>query len=173
MGLSNELFCESGSFPLPKPPQVFTARSFEALFSYAGTLGCTLCLTPQLFLPVYPHADVRPPTLPAPSHPVLQLLPRHGCSPPWLPVLAPPTSLDENFFFNSLVVRLLYSSVFWHFGCFLFSNLLSSSFGCMRRHSVSTYTSIFKLSIFLAIFPFIFFTHPPATPPFWQPSLFL
>ena len=40
---------------LPQPPQVFTARCFEALFPYTGILGCMVCLTPQLFLPVYPH----------------------------------------------------------------------------------------------------------------------
>ena len=34
------------------------------------------------------------------------------CLPPWLPVCTPPTSLGECFFFNSLVVGLLYSSIF-------------------------------------------------------------
>ena len=34
---------------------------------------------------------------------------------PWLPVSAPPTGLDECFFFNSLVVGLLYSLIFWQF----------------------------------------------------------
>ena len=46
------------------PTQVFTTRGFEALFPCAGTLGCTVCLTPQLFLPVYPHANVGPVGLP-------------------------------------------------------------------------------------------------------------
>ena len=31
-------------------------RGFEALFPHAGTLGCVVCLTPQLFLPAYPDA---------------------------------------------------------------------------------------------------------------------
>ena len=38
----------------PQPPQIFSVRGFEALFPHAGALGCTVCLTPQLFLPVYP-----------------------------------------------------------------------------------------------------------------------
>ena len=38
-----------------------------------------------------------------------------GCASPLpqLPVSAPPTSLNECFLFNSLVVRLSYSSIFW------------------------------------------------------------
>ena len=57
MGLFNELSCEA-QHPnnslvreLPwQPPQVFTARGFEALVPCAGTLGCAVCLAPQLFL---------------------------------------------------------------------------------------------------------------------------
>ena len=45
-------------FPLPQSPKVFEARGFVALFPHAGTLGCAVCLTPQLFLPVYPHTNV-------------------------------------------------------------------------------------------------------------------
>ena len=42
---------------------------------------------------------------------------------PWvlsaqLPVSAPPTGLDECFFFNSLVVRVPYSLIFWQFWLF-------------------------------------------------------
>ena len=37
----------------------------------------------------------------------------------WLPVSAPPTSLDECFFFISLVIRLPYSSIFCQFWLFL------------------------------------------------------
>ena len=36
----------------------------------------------------------------------------------WLPISAPPTSLDECMFFNSLVVGLPYSSIFCHFWLF-------------------------------------------------------
>ena len=37
---------------------------------------------------------------------------------PQLPVSAPPTGLDECFFFNSLVIGHLYSSIFWQFWLF-------------------------------------------------------
>ena len=39
-----------------------------------------------------------------------------------------PTSPDECFFFNSLVVGLLYSLIFWQFWLFLFLNWLLSFF---------------------------------------------
>ena len=48
---------------------------------------------------------------------------------PWvlsarLPISIPPTSLDECFFFNSLVVGLLYSSIFCQFWFFVFKFVL-------------------------------------------------
>ena len=46
---------------------------------------------------------------------VSQPLPCHMSSWPWLPVSASPTSVEECFYFNSLVVRFLYSSIFWQF----------------------------------------------------------
>ena len=66
---------------------------------------------------------------------------------PWvlsarLPISAPPTGLDECFFFNFLVVRLSYSSFSVSSGCFLFLNCCRPSFGCARKQSVSTYASI-------------------------------
>ena len=45
--------------------------------------------------------------------PVCQPSPRPLCQP--LPISAPPTGLDECFFFNSLVVRLPYSLIFCQF----------------------------------------------------------
>ena len=109
-------------------------------------MGCSVHLTPQFFLLVYPHANVGPPTLPAAASPIppatawLQVLSI------WLPISAPPTSLDECFFFNSLVVGLLYSSIFWQF-CFCFFKICCCpSFGCLRRHSGSTYASILARS---------------------------
>ena len=47
-------------------------------------------------------------------------------SPPQLPVSAPPTGLDECFFFISLVVRLPYSSIFCQFWLYFVFKLLSS-----------------------------------------------
>ena len=115
MGLSNEL-----SYEVSQPPQVFSVRGFETLFSHTGALGCTVCLDSQLFLPVYLHAKMRLPGLPAIALPalVLQLLPWWVPSPPWLPISIPPTSLDECFFFKSLVVKLPYSLIFWQFWLF-------------------------------------------------------
>ena len=95
----------------------FIGRGFEALVSHAGTLGCMVCLTPQLFLPTYLHTNVRLPSLPAAASSsqsitllrVLFTLAAH---------LTPPTSLDECFFFNTLVVGFPYSSIFWQFWSF-------------------------------------------------------
>ena len=59
-------------------------------------------------------------------------------SPPWLPVSAPPTGLDECLFCISLVSDPL-------------AVRFSVSSGCARRHSVSTYAAILvlpSLSIF-------------------------
>ena len=53
-----------------------------------------------------------------PPHPVHELPPCHDSSLPWLPISAPPTSLDECFFFNALVVGLPYSSSFCQFWLF-------------------------------------------------------
>ena len=86
----------------------------------AGTLGCVVW--PQSGINYSPGIlpDVYPPHVgpPVPLAAALPPLPRHGhksSSPPWLPIKAPPTCLDEYDFFKSLVVRLPYSSIFWQF----------------------------------------------------------
>ena len=140
------------------PMGVFNQR-FEALFPRAGALGCAVCFASPPFLPVYLCVNVGPRGLPAttwwglpaaawpaPFHNpppcwVRQLLPCHKSSPPQLPISTPPTGLDECFFFISLVVRLPYSLIFCQFWLFFVFKLLLS-FGCARRHSVSTYASI-------------------------------
>ena len=105
----------------PQAPQVFSVRGFEALFPHAGTLGCVVCLASQLILPVYLHANVGLPVPPAATSPT-------SSSSHNLQVLCtPPASLDECFFFNSLVVRLPYSWIFcqfWLFFVFKFVVLL-------------------------------------------------
>ena len=107
----------------PTPTGVFNQR-FEALFPRAGALGCVVCFAPPLLFPVYLFTNVGlhglPPTTlwglpaaawPAPFHNppslwVLQLPPCHKSSLPRLPISAPPTCVDECFFFISLVVGL-------------------------------------------------------------------
>ena len=97
------------------PTGVFSQR-FEALFPHAGALGCVVCFSTQLFLLVYLHSHVG---LPPPLAAAL----------PWvlsaqLPISAPPTSLDGCVFFNSLVVRLPYSLIFYQFWSFFDFKLL-------------------------------------------------
>ena len=115
-----------------------------------------VCFGPLPFLPVYLCADVGPwgllaVALPAPFHNpppcwVRQLLPCCESSLSHLPVSAPPTGLDECFFFISLVVRLLCGFDFLSvLVVFLSLNCCCPSFGCARRHSVSTYASILVL----------------------------
>ena len=107
LGPSNKLFCEVGSFSCQSNPHIFTVRGFEALFPYAGTLGYVVCLTPQLFLPVYQHSNVRPPALLATALPFILSA-----------VVACFCPSYECFFFNSLVVGLPYSLIFWQFWLF-------------------------------------------------------
>ena len=62
----------------------FFSQRFETLFPRAGALGCTVCLTPQLFLPVDLHTSVRPPVRQPQPHPPWSSL---GCpSPPLLTI---------------------------------------------------------------------------------------
>ena len=142
------------------PTGVFNQR-FETLFPFAGALGCAVCFTPLPFLRVYLYANMGPQALPAttlccllaaawpaPSHNpppcwVRQPQPWHVSSLLRLPVSTPPTSLVE-FFFISWVVGLPYISIFSQL--WLFLNCCCPSFGCARRHSVSTYTSILARS---------------------------
>ena len=113
------------------PTGVFN-QMFEALFPRAGALGCEVCFAPPPFLPVYLCVNVGPrgllaaAALPAPFHNppprwVHQPPPYRESSLPQLPISAPPTGLDECFFFISLVVELPYSSIFCQFWlCFVF-----------------------------------------------------
>ena len=55
--------------PPLQPPQIFTARGFEALVSHTGILGCVVWLTPKLLLPIYQHTNVELPSLPAAASP--------------------------------------------------------------------------------------------------------
>ena len=122
---------------------VFNERS-DDLFHSAGALGCAVSFAPLLFLPVYVCVNVGLRGLLAVALPAL-FVPQSCCLWVWsrcqesclpgLCISAPPSGLDECFFFISLVV-------IWFSGCFLFLNCCCPSFGCVRRHSVSTYASI-------------------------------
>ena len=111
----------------PQTTQVFTARGFEALLPHIGTLGCTVCLAPQLFLPAYPHANVESPVCLLPPCPP-GLLPccassPHSClSMPLLPVWKKVSCLIP-WLSDFHTVQFSGS-----FDCFLFLNLLLSFF---------------------------------------------
>ena len=102
-------------FLLPQHPQVFSVRGFEVLFPSTRTLGCAVCLIPLLFLLVYLHTKVGPPTLPVTMSPapVLQLSPCHESSSSRLSISTSPTSLGECCLFHT--VQFSHSS-----GCFCF-----------------------------------------------------
>ena len=80
-----------------------------------------------------------------PVCPTIRHISGSGCSNaiprPRPPLCAPPTGLDECFFSTSLVVGLPCGSISVTSGCCFF-NCCCPTFGCARRHSVSTYTSI-------------------------------
>ena len=113
---------------LPPPPQVFPVRVSEALFPPHWNPG----------LRGLSHYPVVPPSLSAfecetthsTSHHLTQSASHClAVSPfPAAAVSAPLIGLDECFFFNSLVVRLPYGSIFCQFWLFLFLNLLFSFF---------------------------------------------
>ena len=91
-------------------PTGVSNQRFEALFPHAGALGFEVCLAPKLFFLVCPHTNEGPPAPPA----AISLGPPAAVS-------APPTGLDECFFFISLAVGLPYSSIFCQFWlCFVF-----------------------------------------------------
>ena len=101
------------------PIGVFNQR-FGALFSPCWNSVLHSLSRSPIVLPVYLHANVGLPSLPAAALPwVLSAQ---------LPISTPPPSLGECFFFNSLVVGLSYSLISVSSGCFLFLNLLFSFF---------------------------------------------
>ena len=122
----------------PTPTGVFNQR-FEALFPYAGALGCAVCFASHrssrfICVNVGPQGllVVR---LPAPfvthSASLGSTMAMGVLSAP-VPVSAPPTGLDVCFFFIYLVSDFL-------------AIRFSVSSGCARRSSVSTYADILVL----------------------------
>ena len=108
MGLSNKLSRESGSFSCHLNPHRFF--QLEVLRLYFPTLEPWVARSVPL-----PSCSFQFIHTQMWDHTVLQLPPCCVSSLPQLPVSAPPTGLDECFFFNSLIVRLPYSSIFCQF----------------------------------------------------------
>ena len=114
VGLSEELSCEAGSFSCCclNLQEVFN-QWFEALFPHAGTLGCAVyCQVPCQLQLCPPRSTI--------CHLAGSTSRRLVVSPlrPPRPISAPPTSLDECFFFISWVVGLLCGLIFCQFWLF-------------------------------------------------------
>ena len=108
---------------LPQPPQVFSVRDFGILFLRTGlySLSCSPIVPPSLPICKCGTARSASHCLAHPGPPaaalsrVLSIL---------LPTSAPPTSLDECFFFNSWLLGFYTVRFFVSSGCFLFLNLV-------------------------------------------------
>ena len=111
---------------------------FEALFPYAGTLGCEVCHWVYQLLLGWPAAALPTPLHNLPPHWVHQPPPCHESSLPKLLISTPPAGLDECFFFISLVVGLPYSSIFCQFWLFFVFKLLLSFF-CLHEEAQCVY----------------------------------
>ena len=121
VGLSNKPSCEAWSFSschnLPTP-LILIARGLEALFPCTESwveLSVSLPSCPSGFLCTQMWYYL-----------LMQLPPlcTSSLAPLRLPLSAFPTSLNKRFFFNSLVVRLPYSSIFCQFSLFFVSKLV-------------------------------------------------
>ena len=118
-GLSPTSSCmKPGVSPAVSTPTGVFSQTFEALFPQAGSLGCAVCLAPQLFLLVCPHANVGPPAPP----PCPESSPPSCLSPPFLPdwvnvSLSPWFSSSMQFDFLAvlvvLVLKLFFLPFFW------------------------------------------------------------
>ena len=135
MGLSNELSCETGSFFHHCSPHRFLQS--EVLKLYFPALESWVTWFVSL-----PSCSSRLIHMQMWNCLVHQLLSCHESSLPQLPFSTHPTGLDECFFFNSFTVRFPYSSIFWQFWLFFVFKLLLSSFDCVRKQNISTYSSI-------------------------------
>ena len=124
MGLSSELSCEARSFShCHNPHRFFQAEVLRLYFPalepwVVRSVSLPSCSFQYIHMEMWdrPLHQLLPHPLPGS---ILQPPPCRMFSLPQLPVSAPPTSLDECFFFNSLVVGLPHSSIFWQFWLFL------------------------------------------------------
>ena len=119
MGLSNKLSCESGSFSCcHKLHKFFQSEVLRLNFSalepwVVWSVLLPSCSSQFICMQMWDCLVCQlPPCLLGPSAAALPCL---TSSPPQLPVSAPPTSLHECFFFNSLVAGLQCSLIFWQF----------------------------------------------------------
>ena len=109
-------------FPTTATPADFYSQRAWGFISLAGVWVAQSLLLPNcssqfICMHVWDHsACLPPPCLPQSTSHCAVLLDHQP--PPWLQVSAPPTTLDECFFFNSLVVGFPYSSIFWLFWLF-------------------------------------------------------
>ena len=115
MGSTNELYCEARSFSCCLNPHGFFQS--EVLGFYFPTLEPWVARSVSL-----PSCSFWFIPMPIWDRPFCQLLPCQESSPPGMSVSAPPTSLEECFFVNSLVVGLPYSLIFCHFCLFFVFN---------------------------------------------------
>ena len=134
LGLSNKLFCEAGSFSCCRlnPHRCFQSQILRLYFP---------ALEPSVAWSV---AGSTSRCLARPCPPATTLL---RVLSTWMLMSTPPTGLDECVFFNFLVVGLPYSLILSVLVVFCFLNCCCPFFGCLRRHSVSTYASILAGSL--------------------------
>ena len=132
---------------LPQPPQVFSVSGLRLYFprlelwvaqSVTGSTSCCLAASCSLAHPAPQSTTSLGPSAAA----LLRVLSA------WLPVSAPPTGLDECFFFNSLVVGLPYSSIFCQFWLFFVFKLLLSFWLCKEAQYVYLCLHLGQKSIF-------------------------
>ena len=130
MVLSNKLSCEAGSFSHCRLNPHLCLQSevwgFISLFYNSGLHGRSRSQLVPPGLSAHEYGTTQSAICCLAGSSATALL---GVLSTWLPISAPPTSLDECFFFNSLVIRLPCHLIFCQFwGWFLFLNLSLSFF---------------------------------------------
>ena len=142
-----------------QPPRAFSIRGLRLYFPSWNpglcSLFCSPVIPPGLSMSESGALGSASCRTACPSSPTILHI--SGSCLPQLPVSAP-TSLDECFYFISMVVGLPHSSIFCQFWLFLFLNCCCPSFGCARRCSVSTYASILARTPEFSYFSFLFLT---------------
>ena len=99
-----------GVFPAAATPTGFYCQRFWSFISLHWNPGLHGLSCSPVVPPSYLYANMG---LPSPSATALLCI-----LSAWLPISASPTGLNGCFFFNSLVVRLPYSLIFWQFWLF-------------------------------------------------------